>query len=114
MEKEIAVVRQIQPRELHRKLSAGDPVYLVDVRQPWEHELAALPDSLLIPLNQLATSFATISPPRDSLVVAYCHHGIRSLSAAALLEKLGLESVSSLSGGIDAWSIEIDPSVPRY
>lgn len=108
------MVRQIQPRELHKKLESGEAICLVDVRQPWEHELAALPHSVLIPLNQLAANAHASQLPADSLVVAYCHHGIRSLTAAAILEKLGIKSVVSLSGGIDAWSSEIDPSVPRY
>jgi len=107
------MVQQISVRELDRKLKAGEPVYLVDVRQPWEHEIAALPGPL-IPLNELTARAEEITPPEGALVVAYCHHGVRSLSAAALLERLGHPQVASLRGGIDAWSIEIDPSLPRY
>jgi rhodanese-related sulfurtransferase len=101
-------------RELQRKLAAGEPIYLIDVRQPWEHEVVALPDSLLIPLGELPARSAEIQPPAGALIVAYCHHGIRSLSAAALLEQLGIGPAVSLAGGIDAWAREIDPSMPRY
>jgi len=92
----------------------GESIYLVDVRQPWEHELARLPDDILVPLDQLADRADEITPPAGALVVTYCHHGIRSLNAAAILQQLGHEHVASLAGGIDAWSQLIDPSVARY
>ena len=93
----------------------GESIYLVDVRQPWEHELARLPDDVLVPLDQLADRADEITPPAGALVVTYCHHGIRSLNAAAILQQLGHEHVASLAGGIDAWSQLIDPaSVARY
>jgi len=108
------VVREIRPRELADRLAAGEPVYLVDVRQPWEHETAALPGSHLVPLNELAARAGEVEPPPGAPVVVYCHHGIRSRSGAALLERLGFRDVWSLAGGIDAWSLLIDPKVPRY
>jgi rhodanese-related sulfurtransferase len=107
------VPNQIGVRDLKTLFDRGEPVYLVDVRQPWEHERAALPNSVLVPLDRLAVQHADIAPPEGALVVAYCHHGIRSLHAAAMLERIGLRVVS-LAGGIDAWSLEIDPTVPRY
>ncbi len=108
------MVQQIEPRQLSAKRQAGEAVHLLDVRQPWEHDAAALPDSQLIPLDQLMRRSAEVHPPEGSLLVVYCHHGVRSLSAAAFLERLGYATVASLSGGIDAWSQQIDPSVPRY
>lgn len=92
----------------------GESIYLVDVRQPWEHDLARLPDDILVPLDQLAELADEITPPAGALVVTYCHHGVRSLSAAAILQRLGHENVASLAGGIDAWSQLIDPGVARY
>jgi|SRR5581483_6431858 len=109
-----AMPQQILPRELSQHLAAGRPVCLVDVRQPWEHQLAALSGSTLIPLNELSQRAGEIHAPADGLVVIYCHHGVRSLSAAAYLERLGIQNVRSLAGGIDAWSCEIDPAMPRY
>lgn len=108
------MVEQIGVRELRARIDAGDPVYLVDVRQPWEHEIAALPGSVLIPLDELTERADEVEPPAGSTVVAYCHHGVRSLSAAVILERSGHAAVLSLRGGIDAWSREIDPAVPRY
>ncbi len=107
------MVSQITPRELAICLENGQKCRLVDVRQPWESQLATLPGSMLIPLNELPQRASEL--PQDSLaVVVYCHHGIRSLSAASYLQRLGFENVKSLTGGIDAWSCEVDPNIPRY
>lgn len=105
---------EISPAELAEKLKRGDPVWLLDVRLPWEHELARLPDHALIPLQELPERLDDVRPPPGALVVTYCHHGVRSLSAAAILRQAGLEDAVSLAGGIDLWSRAIDPSIPRY
>jgi rhodanese-related sulfurtransferase len=84
------------------------------VRQPWEHQLAALPGSTLIPLPELARRASEVRPSQGSALVVYCHHGMRSLSGAAILEQLGFENVASLAGGIDAWAMEVDQTMPRY
>ena len=106
--------RQMHPAELAKRLAAGEPVYLLDVREPWEHETARLPESTLIPLGELPNRVAELEVPLGSTVVVYCHHGIRSLSGAAILEMNGFPEAFSLSGGIEAWSQLIDPGVPRY
>jgi rhodanese-related sulfurtransferase len=108
------VVREIHVHDLVRRLAASEPVYLLDVREPWEHDTAALPGSVLIPLAELPGRVGEVRPPPGALVVVYCHHGLRSLSGAAFLERAGLADVVSLHGGIDAWSREVDPTVPRY
>ena len=107
-------MEQISVRQLHEMQARGEPIYLLDVRQPWEHDLARLPDDILVPLDQLADRADEITPPPGALVVTYCHHGIRSLNAAAILQRLGYANVASLAGGIDAWSQLVDPSVARY
>jgi rhodanese-related sulfurtransferase len=107
-------MREITGAELSALLAAGRPVLLVDVREPWEHQIAALPDSTLVPLGELPARMAELRPPAGALVVTYCHHGMRSLQAAALLERGGVGEVASLAGGIDAWSALIDPAIPRY
>ena len=107
-------VIQLTVQELAERLALGQPTYLVDVRQLWEHEIAALPGSRLVPLDRLATEAVQLEFPDDALVVVYCHHGIRSLTGAALMQQLGIPRVASLAGGIDAWSVQVDPSVPRY
>ena len=67
-----------------------------------------------MPLGELSQCADELEPPPGALIVAYCHHGVRSLNAAVLLERMGYERVVSLAGGIDAWSLAVDPSVPRY
>ncbi|AKF80881.1 Sulfur carrier protein adenylyltransferase ThiF [Myxococcus fulvus 124B02] len=86
---------------------------LLDVRFPHEHEYVALPDSVLIPLPELDERADELEPLRGRPVVVYCHHGVRSLDGAAYLLSRGLEAVS-LRGGIDLYSIQVDPSLPRY
>ena len=111
------MINQIDVRELAEAITRGEPIYLVDVRQPWEHQLAALPNSTLLPLGELALRADELSPPLGALVVTYCHHGIRSLDAAAFLSRKWTAmgpKVASLAGGIDRWSIEIDPTIRRY
>lgn len=108
------MIRQIRPRELARQLANGHTVYLIDVRQAWEHEIAALPESRLLPLGELARRTDEVDLPKDAPLVVYCHHGVRSLTGAKILEQAGFANVASLAGGIDAWSLEVDPGVPRY
>jgi adenylyltransferase/sulfurtransferase len=108
------MVPQINVRDLADRLARGEPVHLIDVRQSWEHDIVALPGCQLIPLDQLSLRAGEIQPPDGALVVVYCHHGIRSQSGVALLQHLGVRNVVSLAGGIDAWSLHVDPGVPRY
>lgn len=108
------MIPQIHPTELKTKLDAGEPVYLLDVRQPNEHAFCHLADSTLIPLHELSGRLEDVAPPAGALVVVYCHHGVRSLSGAAILQQAGLKNVASLSGGIEAWSVLVDPTVRRY
>ncbi len=105
---------EIAARELAKQIENGQSIRLIDVRQPWEHERANLAGSLLIPLNELPARAAEIPHEPATLVVVFCHHGVRSLSAAAYLVRLGHVNVRSLAGGVDAWSCEVDPTVPRY
>ena len=109
----MSMVPQIQPTDVSRLLNSGEPVTLLDVRQPEENAFCALPGSVLIPLGELHARALELSPT-DDLVVVYCHHGIRSLSGAAILAAAGFPNVASMAGGIDRWSEVVDPTVPRY
>ena len=106
----------ITPANLAARLAAGRPVYLLDVRLPWEHETAALPGTAaVVPVHDLPRRWRELRPTEGATVVAYCHHGVRSWSAATFLElAAGWPEVLSLAGGIDAWSREVDLGVPRY
>ena len=106
------MIPQIQPAELKALLDSGQPVLLLDVRQPEEHAHCALPGSVLIPLGELMARVEEVQP-EGATVVVYCHHGVRSLSGAAILSRAEIEAVS-LAGGIDRWSLAVDPNVPRY
>lgn len=108
------MIQQITVLELQRRLAAGEPTYLLDVRLPWEHDVAHLAEDALVPLQELQERFDEVQPPAGALVVCFCHHGVRSLHAAAFLQGQGVGPVASLQGGIEAWSSEVDPAVPRY
>lgn len=102
---------EIQPLELSKQIEAGDRVYLLDCREPWEFEAASIAGSELIPMHAIPEQLALI--PTDRPVVVVCHSGRRSMDVALWLRRQGIQA-RSLSGGIDRWSIEIDPAVPRY
>jgi rhodanese-related sulfurtransferase len=103
---------EITPAELKARLNSGEKLVLVDVREPWEQEICRIEGARLVPLGALAASVNTL-PDVDELI-CYCHHGMRSLDAAAWLRFQGFEKAKSLAGGIERWSVEVDPNVPRY
>jgi rhodanese-related sulfurtransferase len=107
-------VPQISPAELcvHLSQPVGRPL-LLDVRTPAEHQQVALPGSLLIPLHELEERVEELSAHRDEQLVVYCHLGVRSQAAAAYLCTLGFNA-RSLTGGIDLYAAQVDPSLPRY
>jgi len=94
-------------------LASPTPPLLLDVREPWEYDTAHIDPSTLIPMQEIpARAFKELDEEANILVL--CHHGARSLSVAAWLRNQGFEQAQSVSGGIDAWSRLIDPSIPRY
>jgi rhodanese-related sulfurtransferase len=105
---------QLSPSELAELLKSSNPPRLLDVRQPEEHAFAALPNSTLIPLGEIPQRVAEIQSWKDEEIVVYCHHGMRSLHAIGQLRSLGFTKLRNLSGGIDAWSAQVNSSVPRY
>ncbi|MSP55257.1 MAG: sulfurtransferase [Myxococcales bacterium] len=104
-------MRQLSVEDSQQWLAQPDSPQLVDCRQPGEWATCRLAGAVLIPLGELAERISELDPTRPVLV--YCHHGVRSINGAMLLESAGL-SADSMRGGIDAWSLRIDPSVPRY
>ncbi len=102
----------ITARELKDRLDNGDKIFLLDVREPHENSMAKIEGSVLIPLGTLPGSLDQLN--RDAEIVAYCHRGMRSADAVGFLLQQGFPKVKNLVGGIDIWSVEIDPSVPRY
>lgn len=105
---------EISCEELRRKLDAKESFSLIDCRTPSEHAICHIAGATLIPLQEFVQAFEDVEVEPDLEVVVYCHHGVRSLNAASYLRQLGFTKAVSVAGGIDAWSIRVDPSVPRY
>lgn len=106
---------EISARELKELLASGakNGFVLLDVREPWEQEEARIEGSVLMPMGDVPSRAHQELDP-ESHIVAVCHHGVRSMSVTAWLRDQGFERAQSLRGGIDAWSAEVDASVPRY
>ena len=107
------MVREWSPEEVVEQLRR-DPrsLTLLDVRELYEVELARIEPSTHVPMDEVPNRLDSI--PRDGPIVVYCHHGARSLAVAGYLESEGFPDVGNLTGGIDAWSILVDKSIPRY
>jgi rhodanese-related sulfurtransferase len=103
---------QISQIDLQRRLARGDDVVLLDVREPDELALARLPGATHIPMGEVPSRLHEIDPEKE--IVIFCHHGIRSASVVQFLTQRDFTRVVNLTGGIDAWSQTVDPSVPQY
>ncbi len=103
---------EITAEDLAEEIKAHPDLLLVDVREPHEWEIGHIEGATLVPLGQLPHQVGDLGGRRK--IVTYCHHGIRSMQALEILTAAGHDDVRSLRGGIDAWSTQIDSSVPRY
>jgi rhodanese-related sulfurtransferase len=103
---------EISVAELKRRHDAGDDLVLLDVREPDEIATASIPWATVIEMREIPLRINEI--PRDKPLVVMCHHGGRSERVAQFLEANGYDNAINLTGGIDAWSTSVDPSVPRY
>lgn len=103
---------EIDVREAAELLQRNNGVLLVDVREPWEYEICRIEGAKLIPMGTIPSNLQSLDTDAD--LICYCHHGMRSLDVAVWLRRQGIENARSLAGGIDRWSQEIDPKVPRY
>lgn len=112
---------EISPREASARLASGKPYLVLDCRLKEEHEVARLEHSLPVPLHELESRLDEVAEElerrgcdRADGFAVLCHHGVRSLKAALLLQASGFPGARSIAGGIEAWSLGVDPSVPRY
>jgi rhodanese-related sulfurtransferase len=106
------MIEELEPRQVAERLRGSDPPLLVDVREPWEHQTAAIVGAYHIPLRTLPSRVDEL--PRDRSIVLHCHYGGRSMEAARWLKANGYLRLANMRGGIDAWSQTVDETVPRY
>jgi rhodanese-related sulfurtransferase len=104
---------EISPREVSDLRKRGDRIRLVDVREPEELAICRIEGAELIPMRTVPAHLQSLDSGED-LIVVLCHHGVRSLSVVDWLRRQGVENCRSMAGGIDLWSREVDPAVPRY
>ena len=112
-------VGHITPEALDARMVTGEPLALLDVREPFERDLATIPTGgaaeLAIPMGEIPGRIDDLARIGDERpVVVYCHHGQRSMVVARWLSARGVGGLLNLDGGIDAWSTDADPSTPRY
>ncbi len=105
---------EIDCHTLKTWLDEKRPLLLLDCREADEVERASLPGATWIPMGQIPQRLAELEPYREQVVVVYCHHGGRSLRVTEFLRSQGFRLAQSLCGGIDRWSQQVDPRVPRY
>ena len=106
------MVREISVLELKAMRDRGEQPLVLDVREEWELQLARIPDVVHVPMNQVPARVAEL--PREAETIVMCHAGGRSLRVAHFLADQGFTNVANLSGGISAWSEEVDATVPQY
>lgn len=104
---------EITPAEVAELRKSGAPVRMIDVREPEEHAICHIEGAELIPMQSVPQHLQQLDSEASRLIV-FCHHGMRSLSVVDWLRRQGVENCQSMSGGIDFWSLQIDPGVPRY
>ena len=104
---------EITPEQLKALRDAENSVTVLDVREPWEYDVAKIAGSKHIVMGDIPARFNQELDPEDHIVVV-CHHGVRSMNVTAWLRRQGFEKVQSLQGGIDRWARQVDPLVPVY
>jgi rhodanese-related sulfurtransferase len=107
-------MRQITAPELATWLAdpAREQPLLLDVREDWEFQTCKIAGSVQIPMHLIPVRVGEIDDDRE--VVCICHHGARSMNVAAFLERNGFSNVTNLTGGVHAWAVQVDPSMPKY
>ncbi|MCA0377678.1 MAG: sulfurtransferase [Gemmatimonadetes bacterium] len=105
-------IEYLTPREVAARLASDTPPRIIDVREVWEYDIAHLPNSTLVPLSTLPGVADGLD--RDVTYALLCHHGMRSEMAARWMAQHGFTRLINIDGGIDAWSDDVDPSLPRY
>jgi rhodanese-related sulfurtransferase len=106
---------EISVRDVKRLLDDGKQIHLIDVREPFEFEISKIAGAELIPMRQVPGEIEDLQTRAEQApIIVFCHHGVRSMNVVSWLRNQGVGNCVSMAGGIDAWSTEADPSVPRY
>jgi rhodanese-related sulfurtransferase len=112
---ETSLPLETTPQDVQLRLASGEKLLLIDVREPAEFQMARIPDAELIPMRTVPAQLQRLEAASDeATLIVYCHHGVRSLNVVNWLREQGVSGCQSMAGGIDRWSLQIDPSVPRY
>jgi rhodanese-related sulfurtransferase len=107
-------VREISCSDLKAKRDGGATHVLLDCREADEHAFVRIEGAMLVPMSEIVGRVGELAGHQADEIVVYCHHGMRSLRVATWLAAQGFTNVSSLRGGIEAWAVEVDPSLARY
>ncbi len=112
---EDALPLETTAKEVQRRIDGGEAILLVDVREPLEFAITRIAGATLIPMREIPAHLPQLEAKADeSTLIIFCHHGVRSLNVAHWLREQGVSACQSMAGGIEAWSITVDPTVPRY
>ncbi len=105
-------MKTLLPRALSRYLQQGNRPFLLDVREPQEYDICHIPNSVLIPMQQIPQRLNELNKEQEIVVI--CHHGMRSAQVGMFLEQNGFKNIINLMGGVAAWAEDVDPQMPRY
>lgn len=105
---------EVSPQEVKKKLDDGESIILLDVREPQERQIAVIPQAKHIPMGEIHARYKEISDDPAAEIIVFCHYSERSEVVMHQLWGLGYQNAKVMLGGIDAWSVEIDPKIPRY
>jgi rhodanese-related sulfurtransferase len=112
---ETAPPLETTPQDIQGRLAVGEKLLLIDVREPAEFQAASIAGAQLIPMRTIPAELQRLEAAGDdTTLIVFCHHGVRSLNVVNWLREQGVNNCQSMAGGIDRWSLQIDPSVPRY
>ena len=103
----------ITVEELNKRLEAGEKIVLLDVREPFEHEMVNI-EGILIPLGELPDRVHELEDYKEKEIIVYCRSGARSAEGVSILKKAGFQNPRNMTGGINTWAMKIDPSMPLY
>ena len=106
---------EVTPKDVRARIDAGEPIFLIDVRRPDEYQITRIEGAEFIPMDTAPQQLGRLEGLADQgTLIVFCHHGMRSASVVNWLRGQGVEVCQSMSGGIDQWSMDVDPAVPRY